>query len=394
LGVAAYAAWLAACIIERMTEATIDLERQKTAKRYARIRRRLSILETALSGVYALAWLVFGWAVQLRAALENLTGSPFLQVAAFAAVFGGLASLLSLPLDFYTGFTLPHRFGQSNQTLKDWIVDQLKGLLIGAPLGLALLELVYALLRWQPDTWWLWTAGALLIFSVLLTNLAPVLLMPIFNKFVPLGEEHTELAERLVRLAERARTRVQGVYKFDMSRRTRAANAALTGLGSTRRIILGDTLIQEFTPDEIETVLAHELGHHVHRDIPLGIVLESLLTLVGLFFASLFLDWGTLVFGLQGPADPASLPLLGLTLGVYGLLTMPLSNALSRWRERRADEYALAVTGKGAAYASALARLANQNLSDADPEPWVEWLFYSHPALRKRIKKAQDKRAD
>jgi STE24 endopeptidase len=202
---------------------------------------------------------------------------------------------------------------------------------------------------------------------------------------VPLDTEHADLAERLVRLSEQAGARVRGVYRFDMSRRTKAANAALAGLGNTRRILLGDTLLNEFTYDEIETVLAHELGHHVHKDIPVGILVESLLTLVGLFLASLGLRWGALAFGFSGPADVAALPVLALVMGAFGLLTMPLGNAYSRWRERRADEYALRTTGKAEAYASALTRLANQNLADADPEPWVEFLLYSHPALGKRI---------
>jgi STE24 endopeptidase len=216
-----------------------------------------------------------------------------------------------------------------------------------------------------------------------------VLLMPIFYKFIPLGEEHAELAERLRRLAEKARTRVQGVFKFDMSRRTRAANAALTGLGKTRRIILADTLINEFSTDEIETVLAHELGHQVNRDIPLLIAVNTLSTLLGLYLASLVLKWGIAVFGFSSPGDIAALPLFLLVMGAYSLITMPLSNGFSRWRERLADEYALQATGNGAAYASALSRLSNQNLAEADPEPWVEWLLYSHPALGKRIRMAQ-----
>jgi STE24 endopeptidase len=174
-----------------------------------------------------------------------------------------------------------------------------------------------------------------------------------------------------------------------MSRRTKQANAALIGLGNTRRIILGDTLLSEFTPDEIEAVLAHELGHHVNKDIPMGIAAQTLMTLVGLYLASLGLRWGAQTFGFTGPDDIAALPVFALVMGVYGLVTLPLGNAFSRWREHRADEYALRATGKGAAFASAFTRLANQNLADADPEPWIEFLLYSHPALSKRIALAQ-----
>jgi len=153
--------------------------------------------------------------------------------------------------------------------------------------------------------------------------------------------------------------------------------------------VLGDTLINEFTIDEIETVLAHELGHHVHRDIPLLIAFGTLTTALGLYLASVAMTWAIGYFGFAGPADVAALPALGLILGAYGLLTMPIENAVSRWRESMADEYALRTTRKGDAFASAFIRLANQNLGEVDPEGWAVLLFYSHPPLGERIRKAK-----
>jgi len=213
--------------------------------------------------------------------------------------------------------------------------------------------------------------------------------MPLFNKYVPLGDEHKELADRLLKLAERARTKVRGVFKFDMSKRTKSANAALTGIGNTRRIVLGDTLINEFSTDEIETVLAHELGHHVHRDIPVLVTFGILSTTFGLYLASLGLNWAIGTFGFTSPADVAALPALGLIFGIYDFFTMPLNNAISRWRENMADDYALQATGKNEAFASAFMRLANQNLGEVDPEKWVVFMFYSHPSLGERIEKAR-----
>jgi STE24 endopeptidase len=366
----------------------LDPERQKQAKEYARIRRRLWLVDTIFSAVYALLWLFLGWATALRDGLTGFTENPWLLVPLFVAVFGGIYTLINLPLSYYSGFVLPHRFGQSNQSLRDWVIDQLKGLAVGAPLGLILLELLYLALRVTGDLWWLWAALGMLIFTVLLSNLAPVLIMPLFNKYVPLGEEHRELAERLLDLARRANTKVKGVFKFDMSKRTKAANAALTGIGNTRRIVLGDTLIDEFSTDEIETVLAHELGHHVHRDIPFLIAFGTLSTTLSLYLASRALDWAIAYFGFTGPADVAAFPALGLIFGAYGLITMPLDNAVSRWRERMADDYALQATGKKDAFASAFTRLANQNLGEVDPEKWVVFMFYSHPPLGERIAKA------
>jgi STE24 endopeptidase len=230
----------------------------------------------------------------------------------------------------------------------------------------------------------------MLIFTVLISNLAPILIAPIFNKYIPLGDEHKELAERLLALARRANTKVRGVFKFDMSKRTKSANAALTGIGNTRRIVLGDTLINEFSTDEIETVLAHELGHHVHRDIPLFITFGAISTTLSLYIASRALNWAIGYFGFDSPADVAAFPALSLIFGAYGLITMPIGNAVSRWREKMADDYALQSTGKNEAFASAFTRLANQNLGEIDPEKWVVFMFYSHPPLGERIEKARN----
>jgi STE24 endopeptidase len=366
----------------------LDPERQKQAKEYARIRRRLWLVDTVFSALYALAWLFFGWAISLRSWLSQFTQNDWILVPLFVLFFGGVYTVLNLPLSYYSGFVLPHRFGQSNQTFKDWVIDLLKNMAVGAPIGLILLELLYLALRVTGDLWWLWAAAGLLIFNVLLTNLAPVLIMPLFNKYIPLGDEHRDLAERLLALAARANTKVRGVFKFDMSKRTKAANAALTGIGNTRRIVLGDTLINEFSTDEIETVLAHELGHHVHRDIPLFITFGTISTTISLFLASLALKWVIGYFGFNSPADVAAFPALNLIFGAYGLFTMPLGNAVSRWREELADDYALQATGKREAFASAFTRLANQNLGEVDPEKWVVFLFYSHPPLGERIAKA------
>ena len=369
---------------------SIDPERQKKARQYARLHRRLMLVDLLLGALFLLVWLLLGWSEALKGFLSGFTTNSWLLVAGYGLVFAAGYFLLGLPLSYYSGFILPHQYDLSTQNIKGWVIDQVKGILVGGILGGLLLEIIYAVLRAAPETWWLWVGGLLLLFNVLLANLAPILLFPIFYKVKPLGEEHQGLVERLKILAEGAHTQVQGVFQFDMSRRTKQANAALMGLGNTRRIVLGDTLLGEFTTDEIETVLAHEFGHHVHKDIPTGILFSSLMTLGGLFLASVGLNWGVIALGFESAADIAAFPLFALVIALYGLVTMPVENAFSRWRERQADVYAIQVTGKGEAYASALVRLANQNLADVDPEAWVEFLLYSHPALGKRIKMAQE----
>lgn len=368
--------------------ATLDPEKQKQGKLYQHLRRRLMLVDLVLGLIFILAWLSGRWGPALRNWLLQFTQNEWLLVVGFGAFFGLTFFFYSLPLSFYSDFILPHRFDLSTETVRGWISDQIKNILMSMMLGGIVIEIIYWLLRTTPDTWWIWTSGFMLLLTVLLANLAPVILMPLFNKFTPLGEEHAELAERMRLLAEKAGTRLKGVFTMDMSRRTKAANAMLTGIGNTRRIILGDTLINEFTHDEIETVMAHELGHHVHRDVPVLIGFQSALLVLGFYLASLGMAWGGKYFNLAGPGDVAGMPWLALVFIVYELITMPLGNTFSRWREKLADQYALESTGKPDAYASALARLANQNLADVDPEPWVEFVLYSHPALGRRIEMA------
>ena len=342
-------------------------------------------VELAVDAILTAAWLAFGWAVALRAALAQATTNQWLLVPAFAILFFVSFQLLDLPLAYYTEFVLPHRYDQSNQNLAGWVKDQILGAILASVIGLPVLEVIYWLLRVTGPAWWLWAAAGYVVFAIVISGLAPVVIMPLFNKYVALGAEHADLIERLKRLAAQSGTRVSGVFRFDMSRRTKAANAALTGIGGTRRIILGDTLLDEFTPDEVESVIAHELGHQVHNDIPAGILVSSVVTLVGLYAVALVLNWGARALGFSGPADVGALPLLALALGLFGVLTLPLNNAYSRWREVRADEYALATTQNPRAFAAAMTRLANQNLAEADPEPWVVFLLYSHPPIRERL---------
>ena len=373
--------------IAPITPIAIDPERQAKAKEYAHIRHRLLVVEMGIGAVLTLVWLFSGISQALAEQIRQVTTNDFVVVALYILVFGAVYFVVDLPLSYYSGFVLQHRYGLSTQTLSGFVLDTLKGIAVSGVLGLLVMEVIYLLLRLSPDAWWLWTAGFLLLFTVVLSNLAPVLILPLFFKLTPL--EDTELVARLKALAERAHTRVSGVYSINFSSKTTTANAALMGLGNTRRIALGDTLLAHYGVDEIETILAHELGHHVNRDIPLGIAFQSVVTLVGLYLAQVGLQAGVRVFGFSGVSDIAAFPIFAAVMVAFGVVTLPLGNAFSRWRERKADRYALETTQKPGAFRDAMTRLANQNLSEVDPEPWVEWLLYSHPAIGKRIKMAE-----
>lgn len=366
----------------------VDEARQDRAREYAAIRRRLLLADVAIGMAFAVAALVSGASPSLRVALQGLTPSTLVLNGLYLLVFGGAYVALTMPLTVYGGFVLPRRYGLSVQTLPAWLLDWTKATLLTGALALTLGEALYFLLAAMPDLWWLAMAAIMLAVTVVLTHLTPVLLVPLFFKLTPL--EDGQLVARLRSLAEQASARVRGVYSVNLSSKTTAANAALVGLGNTRSIVLGDTLLDRYTPDEIETVFAHELGHHVHRDIPKLVLVQSALTLVGLYLVGAFLGWGVAAFGLGSVADIAGLPLLALGFGAFAVVTMPLGNGFSRRVEAEADRYALEATGKPDAFVSAMVKLADQNLAEYAPPRWVEVLLYDHPALNRRVAAAKE----
>ncbi len=363
----------------------IDYERQAKAKEYARQRRLLFFGGLALTALLLAALLASNPGPAIVAGVGGPW--PYLPVAVYFVLLLLAYEVVTAPLSYYGGYVLPHRFGLSTQTFGDWLRDTVKGGILSLLLGLLAVEVVYFLLANFPVRWWVYAAGFMLIFSVVLANLAPLLILPLFYRLRPL--EDRDLVRRLEDLARRAGTRVRGVYTMDLSRRTTAANAALMGIGNTRRIVLGDTLLDNYPPDEIEVVLAHELGHHVHHDVAKGIAVDTALVLLSFWLADQTLRWGAERFGLSGPADPVGLPLLGLAAGMVSLLAMPLSNTFTRLLEAAADRYALEVTDKAEAFRAAMIRLANQNLAEVDPPRWAELLLYDHPPIGKRVAMAR-----
>jgi Zn-dependent protease with chaperone function len=229
------------------------------------------------------------------------------------------------------------------------------------------------------------------VVGIALAALFPILIVPLFYRLTPLA--NPELTDTLLALARRAGVGVVGVWVVDESRKSRTANAAVVGLGRTRRIILYDTLATSFRREEVETVVAHELGHHVHGDLRRGLLVQGALTLLTFWLAGRFMDAGVGFWGLTGPADPAGLPWLALVLLGIGVLQLPLSNGFSRWIERQADDFALTLTGNPAAFIGAMERLGELNLAERRPHRLKELLLYSHPALDRRIARARGEAA-
>jgi STE24 endopeptidase len=361
------------------------------ASRYHRLKRRSAVASVGLTAVMLGGLLVSGASVALAdvarlGAYTRANSSP-LAVAVYVLILGALHEALALPLAFHRGFFLDRRYGLSSEPIGAWLRDHLKAIGLGLVLAIAGAEIVFVALRVSASWWWLASAAAFIIAMGLMAKIAPIVLLPLFYKFAPLDRE--SLGARLVSLSQRAGVPALGVYEWALGEKTRRANAALVGTGRTRRIIVSDTLLAEYSDDEIEVILAHEIGHHVHRDILVALIAESALLLVAFYVAAAALAaWGPRL-GLRSADDMAALPLLLLAGGATTVAATPVVNALSRWNERRADRYALKLTQQPAAFISAMKRLGTQNLAEERPSRAVLWLFHTHPPIEQRIKAAQ-----
>lgn len=344
-------------------------------------------------GLFLLLSSVTGAAVLVRWTLEWATGwmpAPFGELTSTGIFLAGLVAIvntLELPFAWYQGYWLERRYGLTSQILAHWLADHVKAVVAsGAVLWLGLAT-VYTCIRLWPGTWWIVSASLFVAAMVLLARLAPAILVPIFYRVRPL--RRSDLSQRLVQLAERAGAPVIGVYEWRIGGHTRKANAALAGIGPSRRILLSDTMLESCSDDEIEVVLAHELAHHVHRDLWLGMALRTVTLFVGAWLSAAVLTRAVPWLGLHGLADPAGAPLLLLVAGASSFVFLPLGNAMSRAQERRADRFALSLTRNPGAFVTAMRRLAHQNLAEDRPSPLARWLFYSHPPLGERIAAAE-----
>jgi STE24 endopeptidase len=352
--------------------------------RYHRLRRQAVIAST----IFGAAWLGGLYASGASAGLAKAAtraGSAlpptfgravaiFIVVAVVAAGY----EVISLPIAGYRGWFLDRRYGLSTETLSQWLRDHLKGFLLGLVLAFGAALVFYAGIHVAGRRWWLAVAVAFSVLTVGLATVAPVVLMPLFYRFTPIARE--ALRDRLLDLCARARVPVLGVFEWGLGEKSTRANAALVGMAHTRRILLSDTLLAAYSDDEIAVILAHELAHHAHGDLWSGLALESAILIASLFAVSRLVP---------APADLSSLPLVMLVFGGVSVALSPLANAWSRRNERRADRFALDLTGLTSPFISAMRRLATQNLADERPSALTYWLFHSHPTIEERIAAAR-----
>jgi STE24 endopeptidase len=362
------------------------------AVRYHRLRRRAAVAGTLLSGALLLSLLVSGTSTRLRdiAALNvpSSHSSP-LTIAGYVVLLAVILQLAALPLAYYASVTVERRYGLSTESTGQWLRDYGKGGAISIVMWMAAAEGLYFAIRQWPNSWWAVAAVGFGCAALLVAQIAPVVLLPLFYRFTPL--HRPELQERLRALSERAGLPVLGVYEWGLGARTRRANAALVGVGATRRILLSDTLLADYSDEEVEVILAHELGHHAHWDVLKAVTAQTCVLVVSFGVAALVLRQalGIARLGLTGPADVAGLPLIVLTGAGVALGLTPLTYALSRFHERRADAFALRLTDRPAAFVSAMRRLGAQNLAEPHPSRVALWFFHSHPPIDERIARAE-----
>jgi STE24 endopeptidase len=377
--VLAHAGALPEAFKEVMDEATYT----KSVK-YTLAKGRLDQIEVTWGSMVLLA-VIFSTALPwgFHAAMQSLGSSAF-AMAAFLLITGVALSLPGLPLDWYDQFRLEERFGFNTTTQKLWWMDRLKGLLLGIVLGYPLLVLVLKLVEWMGSWWWLWAWGALLGFQLLMVVLAPVLILPLFNKFTPLPVG--SLRERLLKLADRTRFRARSIQVMDGSKRSRHSNAFFTGFGGFRKIVLFDTLIQQLAELELEAVLAHEIGHFKRKHIPKTLLASAAGSLAGFWLISLLAkqDWFYRSFGFEPGSIVPALLLFGLLSGVVTFWFSPVAHWWSRRYEYQADAFAAGVMNEPRSLIGALRKLNEKNLSNLTPHPLYSGFYYSHPTLLER----------
>jgi STE24 endopeptidase len=353
------------------------------SKRYNNIKLAIGISESILTFILIYIFIVSGLSRALEKYLSAFITNNYFLFVCFAAVTGIVMGIIFLPLSFYSGFYLEHKYNLSNQTFWKWVWENVKGLLVSAVIGLPLLLFFFYVINRYGELWWLPLAIGLFFFSVVLARFVPIIILPIFYKITPLENEN--LKSKIEKLANQAGIMVKNIYSFNMSKNTKKANAVFTGLGKSKRILLGDTLLNSYTEDEIETVIAHELGHYKKKHIIKHLLIGTFTSFFTLYLIAVLYNWSLTWFGFTSINQIAALPILALWGMIIGIVLTPLTNFISRKFEYEADEYAIVSTNKVESFISVLEKLTEQNLGDKNPHPLVEWFFYSHPSINKRI---------
>ncbi len=358
-------------------------ERDAAATRLGTERRRVFMLSSVLSLLAPVVPYITGAWENAWFLLAALPLPLILRAPLFLVGFHLLLSLMLMPVAYYSSYVLAHAFGLSRQTKRAWLADWLKGTLLGTVLGTLIGGAFILAVSSLGGLWWVAFGGLVSVIGVALVFLTPYVLVPLFFKMQPLAD--TATVERIHALVERAGAPVRDVCSLDFSRRTAEANAAVIGIGRSRRVVIADTLLAEFTAGEVDAVVAHELGHHVERHVQQLLLGNAVLVWIGLALAARLGPAALPVLSLPSLDYVPGYPVVFAVTELYFVLTAPLMNWWSRRLETHADRFALQLTRDPIAFAGAMQRIGCQNLVEYRPPRWAEMLLASHPALHRRV---------
>lgn len=356
-------------------------------KKYHQIKNRLFIVNWAFYLIILLAMIYSGFSARLKDILQVFSRSELILNGLYISCLCAVFYLLSLPLDFFEGFILEHKFNLSNESLSGYFKDNLKKAAVSLVIAIIAVEFLYLFLSGFPSLWWVFAAGGWFFLTVILAKITPDFLIPLFYKYIPLKDE--ELRSKIKKMFAGAHTPLKDVYVINFSAKTKKLNAAVAGFGRGRRVILTDNLLSRLSHEEILSIVAHELGHYKNRDT-IKIIIFGALGAAGLFFLSDIILRGSFPrFGYSSMSDIAGFPLLSLIMFILGILGLPLQNAFIRGLENKADKYSLFITRAPDVFISMMQKLADSNLAQMFPGKFIEAMLYDHPPVGKRIELAR-----
>lgn len=370
-----------------MNTNSIVTKDHKDAASYQKVKLFFSIISIVLNLFIPIVFFTVGASEKLRDFSSGIYNVFEITVLIYLIFFCLLLLIIQFPIEFLSGFIIEKKFNLNKQSLKSWIWDWVKASLLSNSFIILIVLGIYWLLENQQSYWWIWASVSLSILIIIFSALVPIFFLPLFYKFELL--EESDLKTRLLKLAKKVGTNIEGIYIWHLGKKTSKSNAAVTGWGKTRRIIISDTLIQTSTEKEIEVVMAHELGHQVKKDIWKMILINIVLISLSFYLIHITLSHLINFFNLKSISDIAGLPLIIFITAIISLLALPFSNWISRKAEMSADLFALKTTGMHDEFISAMNKLADQNLSKKNPNPIIEFIFYSHPSISKRIMNAK-----
>lgn len=364
------------------------MEISKKAKKYNKIKFKFKIIFILFIFLFYLLFFITNFSAFFADLAKSITSSYFLALNIYLLIFISLEEIISLPLSFYSEFIVEHKYDHSNETLGGFFADEIKSLIIKLILISILINIIYAVIKISPQHWWIYATIVSIVIFTLLSFLLPKIIIPLFFKLTPL--DNKSLLKTLNKLCTKSNIKLLGLYSINLSKKTKAGNAAFVGLGSTKKIILGDNILDRYTSDEIETIIGHEIAHYLNKDQIKLLIIQSLFFALTFYLIYIIMTTNLAFFHLENLYDFAGLPIFLIISFFISLILLPGTTFLIRSMEFKADKKALELVPKPEALSSALKKLTKQNLGEFDPHPLKEFIFHSHPSIKKRVKKIEN----